>query len=59
MDNTAQQYKIFSWNVRGMNNPARQEESKQLISLPKQDLIYLQETKMPLITTATVRKSLG
>jgi exonuclease III len=42
-----------------MNNPARQEEIKQVISLSKPDLICIQETKMPLIIAVVVRNSRG
>jgi hypothetical protein len=59
MDNEHLQYKILTWNVRGLNNGARQEDVKQVIGICKPDLVCLQETKMEAITNTIVRSSLG
>jgi exonuclease III len=50
---------MLSWNVRGMNNGARQEELRQMVPSYKPDLICLQETKLDNIFAATVSNSLG
>jgi exonuclease III len=39
-----------------MNNTARQEKLRQTINIHKPDLICIQETKMYLIDSATVRR---
>jgi exonuclease III len=59
MDNLLQQCKLLSWNIRGLNNPAWQEDVKQVISTFRPDLICLQETKLPHISASIVRNSLG
>jgi exonuclease III len=48
----------MSWNIRGMNNTARQEDIKRTVSLFKPDLVCLQETKMEVITSTIIRNSL-
>jgi exonuclease III len=53
------QLNLFSWNVRGLNSPARQEEVRQLVSNLKHGLIYIQESKLSQITSAMVRNFLG
>jgi exonuclease III len=55
MDNTNHHYKLLSWNVRGMNNVARREKLRQMISIYNLDLVCFQETKMTIITLAIVR----
>jgi exonuclease III len=52
-------YKILSWNVHGLNNVAKREEVKQVISLLKPDLLCLQETKLEALTSVIVRNTLG
>jgi exonuclease III len=42
-----------------MNNPARQEELKQLVNSFKPELICIQETKMTKINPTTVKRALG
>jgi exonuclease III len=49
MDRVNQQFRILSWNVRGLNSVARQEEVKQVIRCHKPELICLQETKLALV----------
>jgi exonuclease III len=55
MDATNQQYKILSWNVRGMNNTAK---AGTVINIFKPDLVFIQETKMVLINSTIIRNSL-
>jgi exonuclease III len=50
---------MMSWNVRGFNNPSRQEEVKQVVSTFKPDVICLQETKLSEISNSNVRNILG
>jgi exonuclease III len=59
MDNTIQNYKILSWNVRGLNNPAKREDVRQAISSFKADLICLQETKLSSFNPSIIRNTLG
>jgi exonuclease III len=47
-------YKILSWNVRGLNSMVRQENVRHVINTYKPELIYLQETKMALISPGVV-----
>jgi exonuclease III len=48
----------LSWNVRAMNNRARQEDIKQIMTTFKPYPICVQETKMEDINDSTVRNSL-
>jgi exonuclease III len=59
MDSDQQQYKKISWNVRGLNSPARQEEVKQVIQIYRPDLVCLQETKMESVSQLSIRNALG
>jgi exonuclease III len=59
MNNLVYPYKIISWNVRGANSIARQQEIKQLISVCKPDLICLQETKLQVVNISMIRNTLG
>jgi exonuclease III len=59
MNNLVYSYKIISWNVRGPNSIARQQEIKQLISVCKPDLICLQETKLQVVNISMIRNTLG
>jgi hypothetical protein len=52
-------YKILSWNVRGLKSVVRQENVRHVINTYKPELIYLQETKMALISPGVVRNTLG
>jgi exonuclease III len=56
---THQHYKFLSWNVRGLNNLARQEEGRQIVSTCKPDLICLQEAKLVVINDTIIRNTLG
>jgi exonuclease III len=59
MDNKSMQYKMLSWNARGMNNAVRQEVIKQLMTIYNPDLVCLQETKLSVINPSVVRNALG
>jgi hypothetical protein len=59
MDPDQQHYKIFTWNIRGVNNTTCQEDVKQVISIYKPDLVCLQETKMESVSQAIIRNGLG
>jgi endonuclease/exonuclease/phosphatase family metal-dependent hydrolase len=59
MDNVIQNYKILSWNVRGLNNPTKREDVRQVISTLKPDLIYLQEAKFFCLISTIIRSTLG
>lgn len=52
-------YKFLSWNVRGLNSVARQEDVKQVIATFRPDLICMQETKMSTSDNAIIRSALG
>lgn len=59
MDSANQLSKVITWNVRGLNNVAKQEEVKQVMTVYKLDLICIQETKMSIIDDSLIRNSLG
>lgn len=59
IDSYNQNYKILSWNVRGMNNSAKREDIKHMISLNRPDIVCLQETKMTVIDDTIVTEALG
>lgn len=44
------QYSIFSWNVRGLNSAAQQEDVKEIVQMHRPMIVCLQETKSQLIT---------
>jgi exonuclease III len=52
-------YSLLAWNVWGLNNPAKQEDVKQVIQLHKLMIICLQETKLREITNLMVNIYLG
>jgi hypothetical protein len=52
-------YKMLSWNVRGPNNIAKQEDIKQVINILKPDLVCLQETKLSSLDSSTARNIIG
>jgi exonuclease III len=59
MDEFIMQFNILSWNLRGQNNLAKQEDVRKMIKLVRPDLVCLQETKLENITTATIRNVPG
>ena len=50
--------KLFSWNVRGVNNPNKRNIIRNFIRSQRVDLVCLQETKIQELSSAIVR-SLG
>jgi exonuclease III len=46
MDEPTANYSLLSWNVRGLNNPTKQEEVKQVVQLQRPMLVCIQETKL-------------
>jgi exonuclease III len=50
---------MFSWNVRGLINAAKQHDVSQVISSVHLDLVCLQETKLASIDPPLVRSLLG
>ena len=50
--------KLFSWNVRGVNNPNKRNIIRNFIGSQRVDLVCLQETKIQELSSAIVR-SLG
>jgi hypothetical protein len=59
MDNMSQQFNILSWNIRGLNSVARQENLRQMISVHRPELVCIHETKMEIINSITIRNALG
>lgn len=59
MDNPIQNYSVLSWNIRGLNSVARQEEIRQVVQMHKPMLLCLQETKMQDINRTTILNALG
>jgi exonuclease III len=51
--------KILSWNVRGINDGEKRLCIRNLLKGWKADVICMQETKLELITTGTVRSLWG
>ena len=50
--------KLFSWNVRGANNPNKKNVIRNFIRSQRVDLVCLQETKLQEMSSADAR-SLG
>lgn len=50
---------ILSWNVRGLNNPARRRVFAGVVRDHQCKLVCLQETKLDLITNNIIAKTLG
>ena len=44
--------KLFSWNVRGANNPDKRNIIRNFIRSQRVDLVCLQETKIQKMSTA-------
>jgi exonuclease III len=59
MDNVVQQYKMLNWNIRGLNNKAKQEDIRHVINMFNPDVICLQETKLESVDNALIRNALG
>lgn len=52
-------YTSLSWNVRGLNNPARRKVVADLVADHRCNLVCLQETKLEEITSSIVAETLG
>ena len=50
--------KLFSWNVRGVNNPNKRNAIRNFIRSQRVDLVCLQETKIQELSPVVAR-SLG
>ena len=48
-------HRILSWNVRGLNEGKKRSRIRRLLSQWKVDIVYLQETKLEMITTGLVQ----
>jgi exonuclease III len=59
MDNPIQHFKFLCWNVRGLNNQAKQEDLRQIINIFKPDLLCIQETKLDRVDPSLIRFALG
>jgi exonuclease III len=55
----AENFSVISWNMRGLNMPARREAVRGMLSSSKPAVVCLQETKMALISVQTAREILG
>ena len=51
--------KIISWNVRGLNDPDKRLQIKNLIKSWKVDVICLQETKLEVMSRSLVKSLWG
>jgi exonuclease III len=59
MDPLIRQFNIMSWNVWGLNNTARQEDVRQIVTSVKPNIICLQETKLSTISIHDISNILG
>lgn len=50
---------ILSWNMRGLNSPARQDSVHSLVEKNRVDIVCIQETKMAQISLQTILYMLG
>jgi hypothetical protein len=50
---------VFSWNVRGLNNPAKRESVRQTISSTGATIVCLQETKIMNWTNELLKETVG
>jgi exonuclease III len=48
-------HRILSWNVRWLNEGNKRMWARHLLSQWKVDIVFLQETKLELITTGLVQ----
>ena len=51
--------KILSWNVRGLNEQEKRLQVRNLIRHWKADIVYLQKTKLELITQGIIHSLWG
>jgi exonuclease III len=47
-------YDFLSWNVRGLNNPAKQKDVRQVVQTFKPFVVCMQETKLYEISSSTM-----
>ena len=47
--------KLFSWNVRGANNPNKSNVIRNFIRSQRVDLVFLKETKLQEMSSADAR----
>lgn len=59
MEETIDQFSFMSWNVRGMNNTACQEDIGQIVQQQRPMIVCLQETKMAQIDARVIGTTLG
>lgn len=55
----AQPLKLFVWNVRGLNSPARRHSLFQVVASVDPSIVCLQETKLEIVTLHVVKQCLG
>ena len=51
--------RLLSWNVRGLNNPQKQEVCKNLLKEWKCDIVFFQKTKLSSLNSFVVRSLWG
>jgi exonuclease III len=54
-----QQCVILNWNARGLNNPARRQVVRNLVSDSKATIVTIQETKIEAFDSTLVNETLG
>jgi DNA phosphorothioation-dependent restriction protein DptG len=50
---------VLNWNVHGLNNPARREVVRNLVTDHRCRIVCLQETKLQAVNDATIANTLG
>lgn len=50
---------ILIWNVRGLNSVVERDSVRTLVDSAKIDIVYLQETKMTVISRSIILYMLG
>jgi exonuclease III len=54
-----QKFTVLSWNVRGLNSPARREAVRGMVQAAQPMIVCQQETKLQQITSQTKSETLG
>ncbi|KAF7079100.1 hypothetical protein CFC21_083396 [Triticum aestivum] len=52
-------FSMLSWNVRGLNNPARRSSVRLFLQTYDVSLVCLQESKLELVDVVVVNQTLG